>query len=105
MNRPPLITPSALKTERMARSKVHLLELLENANAVLLEEEYHDALVGHSVGANPRAIYDVEKILSIEQARTGWKKEDCWDWLEYNLFPEFNPSQRVNHPIFLYPYY
>ena len=59
----------------MARSKVHLLELLGNANAVLLEEEYHDALVGHSVGANPRAIYDVEKILSIEQARTGWKKK------------------------------
>ena len=30
--------------------------------------------------------------------------DEAWEELEYNLFPAFHPNQKVNHPIFFYPF-
>ena len=88
----------------MGRSKELLLDLLNEAKAVLLPD-FEDALAGHSVGANPRAIYDVETMIAMLQTKEGWNEDECWEWLENNIFPDYHPSQRKDHPIFLYPYY
>lgn len=80
-----------------------LQDILTQSGAIVMEE-FADALVGHSVGTTPRAIYDVEKMIGVLQDREKWTEEECWEWLEYNTFPTFHPNMSKNAPIFLYPF-
>tara|TARA_Y100001978_G_scaffold161670_1_gene148026 strand:- start:503 stop:757 length:255 start_codon:yes stop_codon:yes gene_type:complete len=83
--------------------KSDLLYILEDAEAIILPE-YENALVGHSVGANPKAIYDVHKMIKKLISEDGMTYDEAWEWLEYNTFPSFHPNQKINHPIFFYPF-
>ena len=83
--------------------KSDLLQILKDANAITLPE-YENALIGHSVGANPKAIYDVGKMIAKLMQKDGMTLDEAWEWLEYNTFPSFHPDQKINHPIFFYPF-
>ena len=83
--------------------KTELLDILDDVGAVTLVE-YQDALIGHSVEANPKAIYDVSKMVKMLVDKNDMTYDEAWEELEYNLFPAFHPNQKVNHPIFFYPF-
>ena len=85
------------------KMKSDLLNILSDVGAVTLPE-YENALIGHSVGANPKAIYDVSKMLKKLIEKDDMTYDEAWEWLEYNIFPSFHPNQKVNHPIFFYPF-
>ncbi len=80
-----------------------LKNVLFQSGAIVMEE-FQSALVGHSVGTNPRAIYDVEKMIGLLKVREKWSEEECWEWLEYNTFSSFPSDMNKNAPIFLYPF-
>ena len=83
--------------------KTELLDILDDVGAVTLDE-YQDALIGHSVEANPKAIYDVNKMVKMLVDKNDMTYDEAWEELAYNLFPAFHPTQKVNHPIFFYPF-
>ena len=83
--------------------KTDLINLLDDVGAITLSE-FKDALIGHSVEGNPKAIYDVSKMVKLLVDRDNMTYDEAWEWLEYNTFPAFHPNQKVNHPIFFYPF-
>ena len=78
-----------------------LEDVLESSGAWVMEE-FEQALVGHTVSGNPRAVYDVKRMIAVLQERESWSEQECWEWLEYNTFPTFHPNQQIHAPIFLY---
>jgi len=61
-----------------------LMETLEEEEC-LLADGFDLALIGVSCGMEPRAVYDVNKMIAIMEQRDGMSYEDAVEYLEFNV--------------------
>ncbi len=97
-------TQNKLKMRKVRDDNDELLAVLSQANAILYDG-YEMALVGHSVGSNPRAVYDVSAMVDIHINRDNMTYDEAWEHLEFNAFSTAHPTNENKAPIFLYPYH
>jgi len=61
-----------------------LMESLENEQC-LLADGFNDALVGITSGIEPRAVYNVERMIDILVERDEMEYNDAVEYLEFNV--------------------
>jgi hypothetical protein len=78
-------------------------EILEDLkdHECLLADGFNEAIVGISLGANPRAIYDSRKCIRILVADEDMTEEDAIDYFYYNTVQAYMGD---NTPIFINAY-
>lgn len=60
------------------------MDALEESEC-LLADGFDMALIGISCGIEPRAVYDVNKMVRILEERDGMSQEDAWEFIEFNV--------------------
>ena len=58
---------------------------------VFLDDRYQDALIG--VTDDNRAVYDLDKMVSLAIETHGWSEEEAVDWIYYNTLPSLRRDE------------